>query len=375
MARRYRFLGVLIALAMFACMSALAAVYFAMVRYERATQESQLGHVGYIVNRYVADLVWQQFADAVGDLASDIAQEAPLRKAVAAGAADELRRLIPDSSRRNVVTSGRISLLGITVYHVDGTLMAEHAGGGVGGPVELSRLLAARQGNDRFAQLRHVWIDADQPRLSIVVPVGGLKLLGYLALHVDALHALRNLDDRLGMQVAFDSADGTRRLSELDHYSLPDPSKSLGGSVVVKAPSGTPLFRASLTWDNTDSARIMAGARSSSLAILLTALVLIAAAMLMFVLISRKMAREDDISRDRRAHGVDFRDRGPGLASLAGRAPGGGRDHADRRKNRGIARRDGQDRRGAGPHQRGRRADKLVGAQCHHRSRQGRRCR
>src|SRR6266699_6152116 len=276
MARRYRFLGVLIALAMFACMSALAAVYFAMVRYDRATQESQLGHVGYIVNRYVADLVWQQFADAVGDLASD-----------------ELRRLIPDSSRRNVVTSGRISLLGITVYHVDGTLMAEHAGGGVGGPVELSRLLAARQGSDRFAQLRHVWIDADQPRLSIVVPVGGLKLLGYLALHVDSLHALRNLDDRLGMQVAFDSADGTRRLSELDHYRLPDPSKSLGGSVVVKAPSGTPLFRASLTWDNTDSARIMAGARSSSLAILLTALVLIAAAMLMFVLISRKMARDE----------------------------------------------------------------------------------
>ena len=293
MARRHRFLGVLIALAMFACMSALAAVYFAMVRYERATQESQLGHVGYIVNRYVADLVWQQFADAVCDLASDIAQEAPLRKAVAAGAADELRRLIPDSSRRNVVTSGRISLLGITVYHVDGTLMAEHAGGGVSGPVELSRLLAARQGNDRFAQLRHVWIDADQPRLSIVVPVGGLKLLGYLALHVDPLHALRNLDDRLGMQVAFDSADGTRRLSELDHYRLPDPSKSLGGSVVVKAPSGTPLFRASLTWDNTDSARIMAGARSSSLAILLTALVLIAAAMLMFVLISRKMARDE----------------------------------------------------------------------------------
>src|SRR6266700_3236109 len=288
MARRHRFLGVLIALAMFACMSALAAVYFAMVRYERATQESQLGHVGYIVNRYVADLVWQQFADAVCDLASDIAQEAPLRKAVAAGAADELRRLIPDSSRRNVVTSGRISLLGITVYHVDGTLMAEHAGGGVGGPVELSRLLAARQGNDRFAQLRHVWIDADQPRLSIVVPVGGLKLLGYLALHV-----LRNLDDRLGMQVAFDSADGTRRLGELDHYRLPDPSKSLGGSVVVKAPSGTPLFRASLTWDNTDSARIMAGARTSSLAILLTALVLIAAAMLMFVLISRKMARDE----------------------------------------------------------------------------------
>jgi methyl-accepting chemotaxis protein len=279
---------------MFACASALAAVYFAMAHYEQATQESQLGHIGYVLNRYVADIAWQQFAGTVGDLASDIGQEAELRAAVAAGDSDAVRRLIPDVSRRHAVTSGQISVLGITVYRLDGTVLAEQAGAfQVKAPAELTKLVAARHGNDRLVQLQHIWLEGDRPRLSVVAPVGGLRLAGYLAVHVDPLHALRNLDDLLGMRIAFDGIDGAQRLRDLDNYRLPNNGVALNGSVPVKAPSGMPVFRANVTWDSTDSAAIMASARWSSLVMLLLALALIAAAMLTLIVVSRKIAREE----------------------------------------------------------------------------------
>jgi methyl-accepting chemotaxis protein len=279
---------------MFACASALAAVYFAMAHYEQATQESQLGHIGYVLNRYVADIAWQQFARTVGDLASDIGQEAELRAAVAAGDSDAVRRLIPDVSRRHAVTSGQISVLGITVYRLDGTVLAEQAGAfQVKAPAELTKLVAARHGNDRLVQLQHIWLEGDRPRLSVVAPVGGLRLAGYLAVHVDPLHALRNLDDLLGMRIAFDGIDGAQRLRDLDNYRLPNNGVALNGSVPVKAPSGMPVFRANVTWDSTDSAAIMASARWSSLVMLLLALALIAAAMLTLIVVSRKIAREE----------------------------------------------------------------------------------
>jgi methyl-accepting chemotaxis protein len=217
-----------------------------------------------------------------------------LHAAVSAGNADDVKRLIPDLSRRNAVTSGQIRVLGITVYRIKGTVLAEQDGTlQLKAPSELARLVASRHGNDRLAQLHHVWLEGGKPRLSVVAPVGGLKLAGYFAVHVDPLHALRNLDDRLGMQIAFDSLEGTQRLLTLDNYHLPDNSITLSGSVLVKSLGGTPIFRANVTWDNTDSAAIMSSARWSSVVMLLLALALIAAAMLTLILVSRKIAREE----------------------------------------------------------------------------------
>ena len=206
MTPRHKLVGIIIASAVLSCAAAVTAMFFATNRYEQATRESQIERVGYILNRYVNETVWQLFAHEVGNLARDIADETAIRKAANAGDSDPLQQLLPEVWRRNAVTSGQIPLLGVTVYRTDGLVLAEHVITGALHPTPaLSEALAKRQGNDRLARLRYVWTDDGAPRLSIVVPIGGLKLMGYLAAHVDPLHALRNLDDRLGMRVVFEN--------------------------------------------------------------------------------------------------------------------------------------------------------------------------
>src|SRR5262245_14380700 len=295
MTHRRKLLGILIASAALSCIAATGAMYLATARYEQATRDLQIERVGYILNRYVNETVWQLFAADVGGIARDIAQEDNLRKAVSTADRDGLKHLLPEAWRRDAVSSGRVPMLGITVYQSDGTVMAEHVRVPALRPTAaLSDLLPKRQGNDRLARLRHVWTDGGAPRLSLVVPVGGLRLAGYLAVHVDPLHALHNLDDRLGMEIVFTSADGAKRLAELQNFKIADGATVLHGEFMVKAPSGLPVFRANVTWDETETANLMLNIRGWSFAILIAALTLITVATLMLVLIvSRQMAREE----------------------------------------------------------------------------------
>jgi methyl-accepting chemotaxis protein len=295
MTHRRKLLAILVASAVLSALAAAGAMYLATERYEQASRDSKLERVGYILNRYVNDTVWQLFAVDVGGLARDLAQEGDMRKAVAAGDSDGLKRLLPEAWRRNAVTSGQIPMLGVTLYRLDGGVLAEHLSApGLRVTAALADIVAKRQGNDRLAQLRHVWLDGGRPRLSLVAPVGGLRLAGYLAVHVDPLHALRNLDDRLGMRIVFASVDGVQELAQLQNYKIAEDATTLSGGVVVADPKGQPVFRVNVTWDETQSANIMASVRSWSFAVLSAALALIAAATLVLVLlVSRKMAREE----------------------------------------------------------------------------------
>ena len=295
MTHRGKLLGILIVSAALSCIAATGAMYLATARYEQATRDLQIERVGYILNRYVNETVWQLFAADIGGTARDIAQEDNLRKAVSTADRDGLKHLLPEAWRRDAVSSGRVPMLGITVYQGDGTVMAEHVSVPALRPTAaLSDLLSKRQGNDRLARLRHVWTDGGAPRLSVVVPVGGLRLAGYLAVHVDPLHALHNLDDRLGMHIVFTSADGAKRLAELQNFKIADGATVLRGEFMVKAPSGLPVFRANVAWDETETTNLMLNIREWSFAILIAALTLITVATLMLVLIvSRQMAREE----------------------------------------------------------------------------------
>lgn len=295
MTHRYKLIGILIASAVLTYLAVSGAMILATDRYEQTARESKLQRVGYILNHYVNDTVWQRYTADVGRLASDIAYEDGMRKAVAASDRETLQRLLPEVWRRNVVTSGQIPMLGVTVHKVNGAVMAEHMNTSDRvSAAALAELLAKREGNDRLTELRHVWTEAGKPRLSVAVPIGGLKLVGYLAVHVDPLHALRNLDDRLGLRITISSVDGAQRLVELSNYQLVSGATTLSGDVAVNDPTGTPVLRVNVTWDDTDAAKVMANVRSWSFAIVTAALTLITVATLALVLfVSRRMAREE----------------------------------------------------------------------------------
>jgi methyl-accepting chemotaxis protein len=295
MTHRRKLLAVLIASAVLSCVAAAGAMYLATARYEQATRDASVQRFSYILNRYVNETVWQLFAAEASMLARDIAQEGDLRRTLSAGDTEALKPLLPGFWGRNVVSNGQIVMLGVTVYRPDGSVLAEHFNPpGMRVTAEVSSLLGKRQDNARLQELRHVWLEDGAPRMSVVAPIGGLRLAGYVGVHVSPLSALRNVDDSLGMRIAFSTLDGQRKLAELGNYKLPEGAKTLHAELIVAGPNGEPSFRATVVSDETATANTMASVRTWSFAILMAAMTVIATVTLALVLlVSRRMAREE----------------------------------------------------------------------------------
>ena len=276
--------------------AATVAMYFATARYDVSTRQAQIDRATQFVERYVQEVVWQKHLEEVAALAGDIAAESELRNAMAASDHAALLRLLPLAGRRFSVTSGEISLLGITVYDQHGALIAEHMSRpGLRATGDLASRLAARERNERLERLPHVWTFDGAPILSIAAPVGGLKTItGYLAVHVDPLHALRDLDSRLAMQVLFKAIDGAQRLGELNGYAIAEGAPTLDAEVVVRAPDASPLFRVEMRSDESQSVETMAAIRRWAFGVLFAVFVLISGTTLGLVLVvSHTMAREE----------------------------------------------------------------------------------
>jgi diguanylate cyclase (GGDEF)-like protein len=296
--------------------AAAGAMYVATARYELATRTAQVERVSNFVERYVREVVWHKHADDVQTLADDIANEGRLRAALAASDRDAVARMLPTVGRRYAVTSGHIALRGITVYDANGGVVAEHMSErGLRASDTLSNLLAARTGKDRLAQLRHVWTLYGVPYLSVVVPVGGLRqITGYVAVHVDPLHALRGLDNYLAMHVLLTSVEGAHPLAELDQYAVPENSAKRYAEVLIDSPEGEPAFRVEMQADTSAATHRMAAIRAWSFLVLFAALTVIAAATTALVLlVSRRMARQEAAAANAALEAVRIEERNADL--------------------------------------------------------------
>ncbi len=295
MSERQKLLALLVAGAVLNCLAAVVVMFLVTDRYEKAVHETSAAKVDMMLNRYVADEAWGKHAGTVAGLAREIAQESELRRLVAAADAAALGDLLPQMLKRNAVTSGEVAVLGLAVYTPDARLLARHhPDAEIAAPAALSERLLAREGSDRLALMQHEWVQDGAPRMSLVVPVGGLRLAGYLVLHADPLHALMQVDDRLGMAVTFLSTTGDRVLAETGNYALPESALTAGQTFLVTSPDGEPSFRAAAIWDVTDISAMMATIRIWSFAILVIAIAAIGVATIAFALgIMRRIAAEE----------------------------------------------------------------------------------
>jgi methyl-accepting chemotaxis protein len=208
--------------------------------YESLIFSAQTEHVEHLANAAIKEELWHAHFAAVGELAQEIAQEDALRKAVMPRDADALSKLLPGEFHRGAITSGKIALLGITVYGPDMEPLAESwSGGAEVVPSKVAEAVAARQGADRLRLLQSAWDYNGAPRMTVVAPIGGLRLTGYLALHVDPLSALKNFDRRLDMEVHILSTDG-RVLFEPKNITISDAG-ARANVFPLEGPSGEHL--------------------------------------------------------------------------------------------------------------------------------------
>lgn len=107
------------------------------------------------------------------------------------------------------MSSGKVVLLGLTLVDAKGARIAERwAERPSAVPASLAEAVAKREGRDRFQVLRTVWLDDGRPRLTVSVPIGGLRLAGYAMLHTDPMPAFAGLETAVGMALDVTSLSG-----------------------------------------------------------------------------------------------------------------------------------------------------------------------
>ncbi|MGY6644873.1 MAG: methyl-accepting chemotaxis protein [Salinarimonas sp.] len=290
-----RLLSILVIGALLNGIAALAVMQYVTDRYEAAVSEANTEQIGALFNRYVDDAVWTDHAATVESLAAEIAQEQVIREGVSGGDRAALTAALPQMLRRDAVTSGTVAVRGLETLDADLSPLAGHdAVGATGIPPGLIEILSGREGAARLARIAHVWSDDGEPRMSVVAPVGGLRLAGYLVIHADPLHALAHADQRMGMTITFINRETGATLASPDNFSLPASAATDSAVIDIAAPNGSPLFAARTSWDVSGTAQTMAETRNLSFTLLIGAVLVIGAGMigLVFRLI-RRIARKE----------------------------------------------------------------------------------
>jgi methyl-accepting chemotaxis protein len=295
-----RLLTILVVGAVLNGFAALAVMQYVTDRYEAAVSQANAEQIGALFNRYVDDAVWTGHAETVGALAAEVSQEPALREAVGARDAAAVNALLPQMLRRDAVTSGLVRVKALEALDADIRSLGRYdAIGETAIPEALLERMAGREGTARLARLTHVWSHEGVPRVSIVAPVGGLRLTGYLVVHADPLHPLAEADQRMGMAITFENGETGAVLARPQSFSLPEQAVTDSTSIDILAPDGSALFSARTTWDVSGTAQTMAEVRSLSFTLLIGAIALIGAGMIALVFrLIRRIARKEAASAE-----------------------------------------------------------------------------
>jgi len=214
------------------------------------------------------DLVWRDYAQLITEVGRNIAQGEKLRKLVADKDAGGIRSDLADEFGRGAISSGHAKVLGLSIYDPDMALIGEAwRSSAAAVPAAVQNAVSKRTGTDRLKIIWRIWQQGDEPRLSAFIPVGGLRLTGYVGVHADPIHALTRLDQRLGMAVDIVSAASDRRLLSLENFRIPEGSAIRATTLLVRNPEGEPFARLKLIENVTELSQAVNAAALWSLAI------------------------------------------------------------------------------------------------------------
>lgn len=156
----------------------------------------------------------QQLQQNTQDMAISIQQSAKFRQALADEDLNHLTSLFNEQFRRQFVTSGQVKLTQLYGYSKDFDVLA----GSKNGPSASSEfgiicrdMVAAakqRQGAEQLKIHTGLCQWRDQPFLSVIVPVGGIRHQGYLQLVADPLPNIAAMDVFLEMPVMINLVSG-----------------------------------------------------------------------------------------------------------------------------------------------------------------------
>jgi methyl-accepting chemotaxis protein len=222
-------------------------------RYSELVYDFNARNVQRVADFSITDLAWGEYGLAVSDVGRNIAQNEALRKALVDKNMPALKTILADEFGRGAISSGQVRALGLSVYDNMMVPVGESWRGATETiPAPVLEAVAKREGLDRLKILTRVWRNRDEPRLSAFVPVGGLRLIGYIGIHADPIHALATLDQRLGMTVEVVTNPGGRPLLAANNFKIGKDAVVHENTFVVHSPQQEPVALLKVKQDVTD---------------------------------------------------------------------------------------------------------------------------
>ena len=184
--------------------------FYMSQRYEQLMDEGTLQGDARMARALVVSRIWSEHYRTIAPVAQAIAQSTALRGAVAAKDAAAAAAALREEFGRGAISSGAIDLRGATILDPEMKIIGgEWRGTAFTVPDSLLQPLAQREGAARMQLVQLGWTDTQGPVQTVIAPVGGLRLSGYIALHINPLPELKGMEQQLGLNVAVYPAGGS----------------------------------------------------------------------------------------------------------------------------------------------------------------------
>ncbi|BBK34772.1 signal transduction histidine kinase [Stella humosa] len=269
-------------------------------RYADFVRNSERSAAARVVDVATNEMLWTNHLALVQGLAGVIAESRDVRALIEETDETRVRAALANEFGRDLLTRGDVRMLGLAVYTPDLRKVGDRWGDRTTEapsrepPAALLEAVRNRSVRDRLRQLTQVWVDNGTPVLTVVAPLGGLRVAGYVFVHVDPLTALGRLDERVGNHVAILAHGGDRVLRSLQNVKLPEGAID-ETRVPLVSPEGVPFADVRLRRDMGALERFLSGELNRSLLIfvILGGLAAILAIGTVWAALRRARRRED----------------------------------------------------------------------------------
>jgi methyl-accepting chemotaxis protein len=297
----------LLAIAITALLLAATAVGWQITqRYGELVYQFNAHNAQKIADVAVNNLAWREYVRLVSDIGRNIAQNETLRRLLVAKDTAAITSSLADEYGRGAISGGQVKALGFSAYDPSFDLITQTWRGIPPViPPTLLESVAKREGPDRLKVFWAVWKNGDAPVLSAFVPLGGLRPIGYIAVHADPIHALASLDQRLGMAVEIVSLGTGQQLLAPDNFKIPPHATVRENTLVIRNPEGEPIANLVVRQDVTNLTQALDSTALWSFGIFalicggISAVSLIAAALFMREVRRRETQAQNEIEQKR----------------------------------------------------------------------------
>jgi len=221
--------------------------------YRRQALESQRATLGEMV-RITASEQLRGLEERARDLGLAMQSEAGFRHAFASGKRDVLARQLQNQLRQYSVTANVISLVKLVVYDTGyrplGAAKAggAHDNGSPGCPALIERA-RSRTGAERVNPLATLCRNNNQARYAVLVPVGGLKPIGFIEVVTDPVPILARAEARLGFPVRLHDARDRRVFASKDWPAPNAMQNILVAEHILTTADGEPVLKVAVMRD------------------------------------------------------------------------------------------------------------------------------